>query len=215
MGCKIEKAGLSEVVQGLVTSGVTTRAAIADILRRDHAADVSDATVGRYLARLKSHAHSKAYQIISDHVDKVVPDDLNALEAMESLSYEWAMEASLPQARRLAIAAGKIRENLDAWRRSLLSEPDDEKAVKGIIEVCMGYVQEDAREQEQRLKAMRMAANIIELKLSKAGLLNEDTKGKIVLLSRSDAGLDAAEKESANAGLENRPAIRFNREGLQ
>lgn len=210
MGCKIEKAGLSGVIQELVASGVTTRSAVAEVLRRDHQANLSDATVGRFLSRIKSEAHSKAFQIISDHVDKVVPDDLNALEAMEAQSYQWAMEAARPQARRLAEAAGKIRDNLDAWRQ-MLSMPDDDKAVQAIIDTCMGYVQEDAREQDQRLKAMRMAANIIELKLSRAGLLNEDTKGKIVLLSRADAGLETRPANDDSS----KKIIHFSREALQ
>lgn len=183
--CKIERAGLSDVVQKLVADGVTTRAAVADVLRDDYGLEISDASVGRYLARIKNTATSKAFQIISDHVDRTVPDDLNALEAMEALAYGWAMEASVPQAQRLADAASKIAEKLDYWKALILSEitPPKDK-IKEIISECLSMVQEDARSQEQRLKAMRAAVNIIDLKLSKAGLLDDDAKGKIVLLTR-------------------------------
>ena len=106
--CKIEKLGLSETVQRLVAEGVTTRSAIAEILRSQYHADIHDTTVGRFLAKIKSSATSKAYQIISDHVDKVVPEDLKALENMEALAYQWAMEAAVPQARRIAEATAQI-----------------------------------------------------------------------------------------------------------
>lgn len=188
----IEKLGLSEVVQRLVAEGVTTRAAVAEVLRSQYDADVSDATVGRYLAKIKSSATSKAFQIISDHVDRVVPEDLNALERMEALAYSWAMEASIPQAKRLAAAAAKIADNLDYWKSLILSDLDCPAVkIQEIIAACLSYVQEDAREQEQRLKAMRQAVKIIDLKLSKAGLLDDDTKGRIVILSRAEAKPEA------------------------
>jgi hypothetical protein len=186
---KIERLGLSEVVQDLVVSGITTRAAIAGVLRDQHRAAVSDATVGRYLSRLKAEAGGKAFQIISDHVDRVVPEDLKALEAMEALAYTWAMEASVPQARRIAEAAAQIAEKMEYWRSLLLAEvqnPTDQ--IKEIISECLSMVQADAREQDQRLRAMRAAVSIIDLKLSKAGLLDDDTKGRIVFLSRTEAG---------------------------
>lgn len=217
---KIEKGGFSDVIQKLVADGITTRSAIAQHLREHYNADLSDATVGRFLSRLKSSASSKAFQIISDHVDRVVPEDLKALEAMESLAYQWAMEASIPQARRLAAAASKIKENLSQWRALFLSGQQDEDIVKAIIETCLTYVQEDAREQEQRLKAMRAAVQIIDLKLSKAGLLDDDTKGKIVLLTRQ-AGVDGDEKGVGDVGLKTRPTdgghhpIRFERGPVQ
>ena len=213
MGCKIEKAGLSDIVQELVASGVTSRSAVTEVLRTRHHIEIGEATVGRFLARLKSSAKSKAFQIISDHVDKVVPEDLAALENMEALAYGWAMEASIPQARRLASAASKIQENIELWRRLLLCDIDDPtKQIQTIIETCLTYVQEDAREQEQRLKAMRAAVNIIELKLSKAGLLDEDTKGKIVILSRKAVH---GEESDDSTGASFRKTIPVSREALQ
>jgi hypothetical protein len=206
--CKIEKSGVSSVVQELVASGVTTRAAIADILQNRHGLDISEWAVGRYLSRLKLEAKSKAFQIISDHVDKVVPEDLAALESMETLAYHWAMEAAIPQAKRLADAAAKIGENIDYWRSLILSDtPNPADQIKEIIHACLSYVQEDAREQDQRLKAMRAAVQIIELKLSKAGLLDEDTKGKIVIMTRQ--ALPEEESETR------RKIIPFSRENLQ
>ena len=74
----------------------------------------------------------------------------------------------------------------------ILSEIENPRmVVKAIIAECLELVQEDARSQEQRLKAMRAAVNIIELKLSKAGLLDEDSRGRIVILSRSEAKPEA------------------------
>jgi len=98
--CKIDQLGLSDAVQTLVATGQYSRKEIAEHLRSKHGIKISNATVGRYLARIKSSAGSKAFQIISDHVDKVVPEDLKALEAMEALTYKWATEAAaLPSTR--------------------------------------------------------------------------------------------------------------------
>ena len=70
------------------------------------------------------------------------------------------------------------------------------------------------------LEAFRAAVQIIDLKLSKAGLLDEDTKGKIVLLTRQ-VDVDGYEKGVGDVGLKTRPTekshqpIRFERGPVQ
>jgi len=183
--CKIDRAGLSEFVQELVANGVTTRAKVAQKIRDHHPSlTISEATVGRYLNKLKASAGSKAFQIISDHVDKVVPEDLKALEAMESLAYRWAMEAAKPQAQRLADATVAIDDEMEEWISLFRNVDDRTKLIKQIILKCLGYVQEDAREQAARLAAMNAAVKIISLKLDKAGLLDNEAKGRIIIMTK-------------------------------
>lgn len=183
--CKIDSLGLSDYVQQLVTSGVTSRAKVASRLKSDHPdVCISEATIGRYLSKLKSSAGSKAYQIISDHVDRVVPVDLKALEAMETQAYNWAMESPKVQAARLADMAASISSEIDTWKDLIRHTDDPEKTVKQIIKICMGYFAEDAREQDARLRATAAATKIIQLKLEKAGLLDDDARGRIILMTR-------------------------------
>lgn len=182
---KIDQLNLGETVAQLTAQGEKNRDRISDALYTASGVRISTATISRYLRDLKTVAESKAQKIISDHVDKTVPADLKALEAMEAQAYAWAQEASTPQAQRIAAATAAIASELDAWRHLIIEAPNDtEKTIATIIKTCMEYVQADAREQEQRLRAMRMAVQIIDLKLSKAGLLEDDQKGRIIFMQR-------------------------------
>lgn len=183
---KIDRLGLSERVQALVAGGTTSRDRIAEILTAESGASISSRTIGRYIASIKDVAHSKAFQIISDHVDKVVPDDLDALERMERLCLQWSQEAAKDTIERVAAATEDIRGELQTWISALLNGEDSAETIKFIISKCLSYIQRDANLQEQRLKAMRMAVQIIDLKLSKAGLLDDDQRGRIVFLKREE-----------------------------
>lgn len=182
--CKIEYLGLSDTVQQLMAEGVVTRAEMTERLQNDYGADVSEATVGRYMAKIRSAAQDEAFQKIQDHVNKTVPDDLDALEEMEKQALEWTREAGITSAERATAAAENISGEIEQWRDMLLSEKDPQKIVRWIIKRCIFYLAEDDRRQEQRLSAMRMVHKIIETKLSKAGLLDDETKGRIVFLQK-------------------------------
>lgn len=187
--CKIEKLGLSETVQGLMAEGVTTRAEMTERLQQEYGADVSEATVGRYMARIRGAAANEAFQKITDHVNRTVPNDLEALEEMEKQALEWSREAGASQTERAAAAAEQIRGELAEWRHELIQEKEDHApVVRRIIKKCLSYIQADDRRQEQRLAAMRMVHKIIETKLAKAGLLDDEQKGRIVFLKREAEG---------------------------
>lgn len=204
--CKIEKLGLAEKVQELMASGVNTRAEMTIRLQEDHGADVSEATVGRYMARIRSAADNEAFRTIQDHVNKVVPDDLDALEEMERFALEWSREAGVDVAERSAAAAESIAGEFTMWRDQLLAAETDEqqaKVVRWIVKKAVRYLAADDRRQEQRLSAMRMVHKIIETKLSKAGLLDDDQRGRIVFLQQQyqGDGEPAAAVKQAGRGL--------------
>ena len=197
--CKIEQKNLGETVARLMADGqASTRAELTEVLNAQYDADVSEATVGRYMARLRSAAGNEAFTKITEHVNRTVPDDLEALEEMERQALAWSREAGASQAERAADAAERIAGELDAWRDMLLKEKDNyADTIRWIVKRCTAYIAADDRRQEQRLAAMRMVHKIIETKLSKAGLLDDETKGRIVFLQRQAAGDDdsAPEKE--------------------
>jgi hypothetical protein len=189
---KIERLGLSERVSSLmVDDGITVGREIGRILRKE-GHHVSDAAVNRYLAKVGRVAKSRADKIIQDHVDKVVPDDLVALERVESVSLKWFNEEPSEMADRLAGVKAAIDWEVDGWAKMISGasgafKPEERsKLIKNIIKTCLEYILKDERLQDKRLKAAGMAVKVIELKLAKSGLLKDDGRGKIVIVDRSD-----------------------------
>ena len=119
---KIENLGLTEDVQALVASGLSARR-IAVRLNNEHPeAGISDSAVTRYVARMRKEAQGEAFQKIKDHVDRVVPDDLKALEEMEAQSLEWAREAGQDRVERMAEAVGvRLYEAMGEWQERVLT----------------------------------------------------------------------------------------------
>lgn len=176
-----------------MADGVTTRAEMTARLQEDHNADVSEATVGRYMAKIRQSAGTEAFAKIQDHVNRVVPEDLAALEEMEKQALDWSRQAGATSAERAAAAAENIAGELMQWREAIISARQDEaadKVVRWIIKRAAFLLAEDDRRQEQRIAAMRMVHKIIETKLAKAGLLDDDQKGRIVFLTRKATGQD-------------------------
>ncbi len=182
--CKIDRLGYAEIVQQLMADGVNTRQAMAECLNNDYGLDVSEATVGRYMARIRSAAQDQAFQTITEHVNRTVPDDLDALEEMEKICLDWSRQAGRDRAERLAEAAENIAGEIDAWHDLIIQSEDPKKATKQIIKKALALIAMDDRRQEQRLSAMRQVHKIIETKLSKAGLLDDDQKGRIVFMQQ-------------------------------
>lgn len=162
----IEREGLSDVVQQLMAAGVNTRAAMTERLRTDYNLEVSEATVGRYMARVRSAAADEAFQKITDHVNQVIPADLDALEDIERMCLDWSREAGKDVVDRVAEASLSVTRDLPEWIARLAAIGSDEKErltlARWMIKKCLGYLAIDDRRQEQRLAAMRMAANIVE-----------------------------------------------------
>jgi hypothetical protein len=122
-----------------------------------------------------------------------VPEDLAALEEMEKQALDWSRQAGATSAERAAAAAENIAGELMQWREAIISARQDEaadKVVRWIIKRAAFLLAEDDRRQEQRIAAMRMVHKIIETKLAKAGLLDDDQKGRIVFLTRKATGQD-------------------------
>lgn len=189
---KIERLGLVERVHAMMTDdGITVGREIGRRLRAE-GHEISDQAVNRYLAKVGRVATSRAEKIIQEHVDKVVPEDLKALEELELLCLGWSRENPLELADRMAGVVSAIDFEIDAWARMISeaaaeADPDKRKKLIGaIIKRCLEYTNKDARLQDKRIKAMAQVVKIIELKLSKAGLLTDEGKGRIVIVDRSD-----------------------------
>lgn len=189
---KIERMGLADRVSSLmIDDGITVGREIGRILRRE-GHKISDAAVNRYLTRVGRVAKSRADRIIQEHVDKVVPGDLEALEQVEAVSLKWFQEEPSEMADRLAGVKSAIDFEVDSWAKMLQQataaggHAERRQAVKKIVRTCLEYILKDERLQDKRLKAATMAVKVIELKLAKSGMLKDDGRGKIILVNSSD-----------------------------
>lgn len=187
---KIEAMGLADEVQSLAATGLSSRR-IAIQLRADHPdLGVSESAVCRYVTRMREAARDEAFEVIRRHVDKVVPDDLQALEEMEAQCLEWAREAGKDRVDRMADAAVQIAGWINNWRVMLLEERDvdgQRVLVKKIMRDCLELMAREDRLQKNRDAAMNTAIKIIDLKLRQAGLLDDEGKGRIVIVDRQAA----------------------------
>lgn len=188
---KIERLGLCDRVEEMLKSGIATGKQITEILRAE-GHTLSESSVNRYLQGVRDTITPQAFKLIRDHVDKQIPEDLEALEGMESQALEWAGENPKDIADRIRQARMEIEGEVDKWADMILTAAHDSsqklrrKAVDRIVQTCLSYFTIDARAQNKRIQAMQTAIKIIELKLRNAGLLDDDTKGRIVIMDRSD-----------------------------
>jgi len=193
--------GMDGRIQELVADGLSARRIAARVKIDYPDAEVSDSAVIRYVGKVRGAASDEAFDIIRKHVDKVVPDDLKALEEMENQCLEWAREAGQDRIERMAEAAELIRGKIDLWRLMLLEErkPEEQMVlVRRIIRECLELMAREDRLQNQRDKAMNTAIKIIDLKLRQAGLLDDEGKSPIYIVDRT--GGKVPEKKDASFG---------------
>lgn len=198
---KIERLGLHDFVLGLYANGVVSVKEIARRIKVERGEKISEDAVRNHLStHVKPEFENAASVKIQEHVDRVVPQDLKALEEMEAQCLEWFRELPKEQAARLAHAATEIDSELDSWIKLFKEAPARKRAkvVKDIIRSCLELVNQDARQQDKRIKAIAMAVKIIEVKLGKAGVLEDDQKGRIVILDRS-GDYDPSEGDAGTA----------------
>lgn len=192
---KIEKWGLAPKVLELLSKGITSPSAIAEALNEfmlgsdEHRGrSVTRTAVTRFIDAKKPEIKKAATEIFTDHVKTVVPNDLSALEEFEALCLGWVRESVENRHARITQAVVKIDGEVDKWAK-LLDEARDpearENAVKGIVGRCLKYLSGDDDEQKRRLAAMRQATQIIDLKLTKAAMLEDTDKGRIIIIDRS------------------------------
>lgn len=185
---KVERDGFADTVQKLMKGGMTTATKIHQVLKDKHGAKLSLSSVTRYVVKIKDTISDDAFKTIREHVEKVVPEDLIALEEMEKMCLDWANEDSKEMADRLADAAILIDRDVNEWVALLMevsTGTNRDKKIKQIIRKAISYVIRDARLQTKRIQAMNTAVKIITLKLQQAGLLEDDASGRIIILDRS------------------------------
>jgi len=195
MASKIEKFGLVQKVEEMISSGMHTAQSISATLKKD-GFDVSQPTISRWLKHVRETRSEATQQIIQDHIQKTVPADLEALEKMEAVCLSWAHEENATFAHR--VAAAKIAKHFLDWLKIIKSispeqyiNPDDYKkaiteAVSEIMRSSLLWIADDMMLQKKRLSAMRQATQIIDLKLRYSGVMGAGESGNIFFLGKED-----------------------------
>ena len=187
---KIERQNLAPRVQTLMKAGVVHGTQISAALKAD-GHDISPQAVNRFLAKMRDTSRPLAATIFEEHVQKEMPKDLEALEEMEAMCLVWAREAEQDIKQRVAQAAVDLPGEAERWKgllKGMCSENPKESlaATQEAIATCLGYLTRDARFQDKRVQAINQAVKIIELKLRQAGVLQDDDRGRIIIMDPRD-----------------------------
>lgn len=183
---KIESLGLQNEVEKLIESGTTTSVGIHAALSAQ-GYKISQPTVSRYLKDIKEARQTETASILSDHISKNLPTDLNAIEAMEAQCLEWTKEDNNKFAHRLAVK--HVTEDAPQWIDTILKLVDADpkvknQAIEDIIDKCLRYIADDFKLQSARLAAMKQAGSFIDMKLRYA--MGESQDGKIIFLNNGE-----------------------------
>jgi len=184
---KITKHNLGPRILHLLTEEGKNSVEIAKILTGE-GFSISQPTVSRWITKERESHRDEVKDIIHDHVSKVIPDDLKALETMEEQCLKWAEEDSDTRSERIS-AWQKIKDSFKSIRDVILSadtETQDDE-MKAFYKRCLNWIIEDLNNQKERLSAMREARSIIDTKLKYAGILEGQTAGNIWITPEKDA----------------------------
>jgi hypothetical protein len=196
---KIEQLNLGPRIMDLIGQGLGTHDIAAKL--RAEGIKISQPTVSRWVKDAREKSQAKAEKIFSDHVERELPKDLEALEQMEKFCLAWMAEEAGEKVKRIS-SWRRVNDSLEEFARLLQFVPSDKERsahVKTIIQKIMGWLVEDINQQKQRIGAMKMATGIIEVKLRNAGLLGDSEKGRIVIKPYDNSKpLDEAAGEKKN-----------------
>ena len=178
---KIEKHNLGPRILKLLTEEGKNSQQIAETLTNE-GFKLSQPTVSRWIKEQRDSHKDEVIDIVSEHVSKVIPNDLKALERMGGLVLNWAEEEPDTKAERISTWE-KIYKAVIEFRDLLL--PDDEKErikiVRLFIKQCFRWILEDINIQKERIAAMRMATTIIDTKLKYSVILVDTKEGNIYI----------------------------------
>ena len=191
---KIERIGKAQEVDKILASG-TTSASQVHLILTQQGVKISKSAVNSYIKKAIDNVTPEAFKIVSEHIGNVIPNDMEALEAMEAQLLAWSKEAPVDIADRLSEARVNIEREVNTWKYLLtqpLLEEDPVKQQKEsndrvglIMKQCLGYILMDARVQKKRIEAMTGAIRIIDLKLRHISVLGGSGKGSIIIYDNS------------------------------
>lgn len=203
---KIEKLGLAERILDFNKQGWTSEK-IADKLKEE-GVSIDQSTISRWLKNQRETAQPEAARLVREHVKKTVPADLDALEEMEAKCLEWAREDNLNIAHRLT--AQFIDSHFEQWadiiqKAAIAKQNQDNKYIKDVVRTimrqCLLWIADDIALQKKAIAAMRMASQIIDLKLRYSGILDGPASGNIFFTDQSPDSSDEPQLEGEKKNL--------------
>ncbi len=177
---KIEQFNLGPKILHLGGEGKTSYE-IAEYLK-DEGFTISQATIARWIKKQREEHSPQVQDIVADHVAKVVPQDLDALEVMEAKCLAWAGEEPAGRAERISNWV-RVRNAMMMIREDImgLDARNATETVDRFVRMVIGWIMEDINTQKSRIGAMRMATSIIDTKLKYSGILLGQAGGNIII----------------------------------
>lgn len=185
MACAIDKMGLGPRIAEYLKAGKTAKEIHRDLVSEVPGFSLSYAVVQKYCKTAKGDVGEAAATLLKQHVDKVLPDDLEALERLQALAMAWTEEEAKTQAERVADAQAEMVREIEYWIDELQTAGRDQEkqgpVARRLIKRALFLLAQDDQRYEIRLAAMKRAAEIITIKLRNAELLDGEGKGGINL----------------------------------
>ncbi|MBU2549033.1 MAG: hypothetical protein KKB20_11505 [Proteobacteria bacterium] len=187
---KIEQFQLGPRILNLITVEGKTTHEVAAILT-EAGFPISQPTVARWLKERREEVANKTVAIFQEHVEKELPKDLEALEAMEVQLLAWAGEAPDSRAARVA-AWERVNESIDEIIREFdgLKIKDDKgraEWAKAFVARVAKWLLEDGADQKTRRASMKLATEIIATKLRFSGIIEGAEAGAIYINKAPDS----------------------------
>lgn len=188
---KIEKHDLGPRIFRMIThDGLNTTEVAAALTTQGFA--ISQPTISRWWKDQRENPtiQNEVQELIQDHIKKEIPKDMEALESMEGQCLEWAEEGIEDQTERIKVWE-RVLMALETWAEqirtaALKGEKEKRALARGFVDQCLKWVIEDRGNQRERLAAMRMAANIVEIKLRFSGVIDGAASGNIYIGRQGD-----------------------------
>lgn len=189
---KIEKHDLGPRIFRMIThDGLNTTQVAAALTDQGFA--ISQPTISRWWKDQRENPtiQNEVQELIQEHIKKEIPKDMDALESMEGQCLEWAEEGVADQAERIMVWE-RVVMALDTWAEqikaaALQGEKEKKALAKRLVGQCLKWIIEDRGNQRERLAAMRMAANIVEIKLRFSGVIDGAASGNIYIGQQGEA----------------------------
>lgn len=183
---KVEKLGLAAEVDALILAGYSAHRIFAELAAGGH--PLSESGVQRYMAKVRDSVRATATAMFDAHVEQHLPGDLEHLEQIQAQAKAWHETAPKDKVVVLAEAEAAVSGAIGRWCDLVINAVDLDRrksVVKQIIAEALEIVTRDDRGQRARVEAMGVAIKTIETKLRNVGALQDDRKGKIVIMDRS------------------------------
>ena len=205
---KIEQHDLGPRIFHLVTREGKTASEVSRIFSAE-GIEISQPTISRWLKENRENQKNRVQQIVTDHVEKVVPKDMDAIEEMENIALIYAREDEFAAADRVATAA-MVTGKIDEWRDMILACPSESveseeaeavraRTIKRIAAQAISWAMVEKGVLRDRLAAIKAANELIVTKLRFAGVIDGAESGNIFIgEAESSEKTSSGEKTSTN-----------------